>query len=102
MTAAQREGLLYLTISLWLRRAQPDQLQHPEWLFGLDTGRLSAYESRIRLMEMAVEERLLVHAFHEQFPGLGYIKRDGAFFDWEPMLASNIGNGIELTCSKEE
>ncbi|KAI0560945.1 Metallo-beta-lactamase [Gracilaria domingensis] len=75
---------------------KPDQVQNPEWTFDLDTDRHAAYESRIRVMDMALKHSSLVLAFHEAFPGLGHIKSDGAFFDWEPMVGQNVGVGIEL------
>eukprot|EP00178_Gracilaria_changii_P002755 TRINITY_DN1402_c0_g1_i1.p1 TRINITY_DN1402_c0_g1~~TRINITY_DN1402_c0_g1_i1.p1 ORF type:complete len:336 (+),score=51.94 TRINITY_DN1402_c0_g1_i1:297-1304(+) len=77
---------------------KPDQVQNPDWTFELDTDRRIAYESRIRVLDLAVKEQSLVLAFHEAFPGVGYIKNDGAFFDWEPMVGENLGVGIGLKC----
>eukprot|EP00177_Eucheuma_denticulatum_P007920 GFKZ01014423.1.p1 GENE.GFKZ01014423.1~~GFKZ01014423.1.p1 ORF type:complete len:328 (+),score=35.38 GFKZ01014423.1:458-1441(+) len=62
---------------------QPDQLRHPEWTRpGVDTDAEMAAESRFRLMQKLADERSLVLAYHEDFPGLGYVVRVMDSFDW--------------------
>lgn len=68
---------------------QDDQLRHPDWGFSYETDRAQAYKSRIYLLSLAARRNDLVLAYHETFPGLGYVKKSncaGAYFDWVPVL----------------
>jgi len=37
-------------------------------------------------------------AYHEQFPGLGFVRKMGPFFDWIPADAENLGAGVVRQC----
>ena len=62
----------------------PLQLAHPAWSTPWDHDRPRAIASRRRLLDWAADERLLVHAYHLPFPGLGRVRRAGDAFSWIP------------------
>lgn len=63
----------------------PLQMTHPEWPTLWDLDRPSSVASRRRILEWAADERLLLHAYHLPFPGLGRVNRHGTTFTWEPL-----------------
>jgi glyoxylase-like metal-dependent hydrolase (beta-lactamase superfamily II) len=63
----------------------PLQLTHPDWATPWDLDRSISVATRRRILEWAADERLLVHAYHLPFPGLGRIDRHGASFTWQPV-----------------
>ncbi|HSZ38782.1 MAG TPA: hypothetical protein VK817_02365 [Trebonia sp.] len=60
----------------------PLQLSHPGWSTRWDTDAVASAASRRVLLARAADERLLVHAYHMPFPGLGYVTRHGDAFAW--------------------
>jgi glyoxylase-like metal-dependent hydrolase (beta-lactamase superfamily II) len=62
----------------------PLQLAHPAWSTPWDHDRARAIASRRRLLDWAADERLLVHAYHLPFPGLGRVRRAGSAYSWIP------------------
>jgi glyoxylase-like metal-dependent hydrolase (beta-lactamase superfamily II) len=58
------------------------QLSHPGWGTPWDHDRRLAAVSRRRLLAMAADEHILVHAYHLPFPGLGSVAQDGGAFTW--------------------
>jgi glyoxylase-like metal-dependent hydrolase (beta-lactamase superfamily II) len=59
-----------------------------EWEFWTSEPDLSpeqALASKHRLLERAVAERALVHAFHFSFPGLGHVTRRRDGWQWRPI-----------------
>jgi glyoxylase-like metal-dependent hydrolase (beta-lactamase superfamily II) len=60
------------------------QLSHPHWRTPWDYDGARSVASRRNLLHRAADEKLLVHAYHLPFPGLGYISRDGDVFRWRP------------------
>ncbi|MEV5965483.1 MBL fold metallo-hydrolase [Kribbella sp. NPDC051952] len=63
----------------------PLQLTHPNWATPWDLDRSSSIASRRRILEWAADERLLLHAYHLPFPGLGRVSRNGTSFTWQPV-----------------
>jgi glyoxylase-like metal-dependent hydrolase (beta-lactamase superfamily II) len=61
------------------------QLSHPGWCTPWDHDRVRAVRARRRLLDRAADERLLVHAYHMPFPGLGTIARRGSAYKWQPL-----------------
>lgn len=57
---------------------------HPDWHVQFDADGDLASETRIRMMTMAAEERIMVFGYHFPFPGLGYIVVDGSAFRYIP------------------
>lgn len=64
---------------------QPDQLQNPEWPGVVENDPAQAFASRVAMLDRVSANRTLVLAYHEQFPGLGYVSRWGPFYDWNPV-----------------
>ena len=60
------------------------QLRHTGWSTPWDHDAHRATESRRRLLALAADENLPVHAYHLPFPGLGSIRRHGDAFEWCP------------------
>jgi glyoxylase-like metal-dependent hydrolase (beta-lactamase superfamily II) len=62
----------------------PLQLSHPQWRTPWDHDAERSVLSRRKILGWAADEKLLVHAYHMPFPGLGLIKRHGGSFEWCP------------------
>ena len=60
------------------------QLSHPGWWTPWDTDAPRSVDSRLRLLNWAADEDLLVHAYHLPFPGLGRVTRHRGAFRWHP------------------
>ena len=58
----------------------------PNWhaVFDMDGERAAA--TRLRLLDMAAAERLLVAGYHFPFPATGYIARDGTSYEYVPVF----------------
>ncbi|KAI0563912.1 Metallo-beta-lactamase [Gracilaria domingensis] len=80
----------------WISTA--DQLQNPEWGFFTETNRTEAYLSREKLLTDLAHAEALALAFHESFPGLGFVQERGPFFEWVPMVSQNLGFGVKRVC----
>ncbi|MEU8227437.1 MBL fold metallo-hydrolase [Kribbella sp. NPDC048915] len=63
----------------------PLQLTNPSWATPWDLDLAASIASRRHLLERAADERLMVHAYHLPFPGLGRVQRNGAAFTWHPL-----------------
>jgi glyoxylase-like metal-dependent hydrolase (beta-lactamase superfamily II) len=63
------------------------QLSHPGWSTPWDHDRGAAIGSRRRLLGWAADERLLIHAYHMPFPGLGTVRRRRDAYAWIPLAA---------------
>ncbi|HWD82075.1 MAG TPA: MBL fold metallo-hydrolase, partial [Kribbella sp.] len=63
----------------------PLQLTDPTVSTPWDLDVAASVASRRALLERAADERLLVHAYHLPFPGLGHVQRDGNGFSWQPL-----------------
>jgi glyoxylase-like metal-dependent hydrolase (beta-lactamase superfamily II) len=81
------ERLLCLADSFY----DPLQLSHPHWSTPWDHDAAAAIESRRRLLDLAAAERLLVHAYHLPFPGLGQVRRQAGGYRWDPLPAGQGG-----------
>jgi glyoxylase-like metal-dependent hydrolase (beta-lactamase superfamily II) len=75
------EKLLYISDTL----LHPLTLEFPEWYAVYDRRPEQAVAVRRELLKRAAAEGFLVHAFHFQFPGLGYIRGEGGAWRWEPV-----------------
>lgn len=59
-------------------------LQRPRLPFVFDTDADLAIRSRLRLLDMAVAQRLPVLAYHFPFPGIGHVAKAGEGYTWVP------------------
>ncbi len=57
-------------------------IQHPEWVILSDTNATAAVLTRYDLMDKLADEKIQIPAYHEEFPGLGFIVRDAPCFDF--------------------
>lgn len=60
-------------------------LEQPEWYTAVDFAPKQVVTSRRRLLDWAATEKVLVHAFHFLFPGLGYVIMKGEAWQWQPI-----------------
>lgn len=58
-------------------------LMHPDWTMAHEEAPDIAVESRRRLLDRAVEDDMIVHAFHMPFPSLGRVRISGEAYAWE-------------------
>lgn len=63
----------------------PLQLTNPDWATPWDVDQPASIASRRAILERAADERLLIHAYHLPFPGLGHIQRTSTAFAWHPI-----------------
>lgn len=66
-------------------------VRNPTWQAAFDMDGDKAAETRRRLLDMAVADRLLVQGYHFPFPASGHIAKDGDRYryvpiDWNPVL----------------
>ena len=64
---------------------QAFQFQHIDWGFVFDSDTALATETRERILHRCADEQLLTLFYHLAFPGLGYVRRAGAAFQWQPL-----------------
>jgi glyoxylase-like metal-dependent hydrolase (beta-lactamase superfamily II) len=64
----------------------PLHLEHPDWLPVFDVMPDEAADSKRRIADRAAEQQALVFGHHfPPFPSLGYIKKRGAGWQWQPI-----------------
>lgn len=61
------------------------QLEHPEVTIAFDSDPVAAAKARAKVFAEAAEKGILIGASHFQFPGLGYLKKTGASYEWIPV-----------------
>jgi glyoxylase-like metal-dependent hydrolase (beta-lactamase superfamily II) len=72
------EHLLYISDAF----LHPLHIQHTDWQTNYDWDHQKAKKSRIKLMELAHKNNMLVNSFHFNFPGLGRIDRFENNWSW--------------------
>jgi glyoxylase-like metal-dependent hydrolase (beta-lactamase superfamily II) len=61
--------------------------EQPGWYAAVDLAPERALSARRNLLELAVTENALVHAFHFPWPGLGRVVSKGDAWQWLPIEA---------------
>jgi glyoxylase-like metal-dependent hydrolase (beta-lactamase superfamily II) len=61
------------------------QLQHPSVSFAFDSDGPAAAASRVKLVNEATEQGVLVGAAHLPFPGLGHFRAEASGWQWLPV-----------------
>jgi glyoxylase-like metal-dependent hydrolase (beta-lactamase superfamily II) len=79
LVESRGERLLHLVDAIHY----PVQLVDPSWSPNFDGLKELSVPNRQALLATAAAEGLLVLAYHFAFPGLGYVRREGAAFAWE-------------------
>jgi len=59
-------------------------LEHPQVQFGFDTDGKQGSATRIRVFDMLAAQKLLVHAYHFPWPGVGHVTKQGEGFHYIP------------------
>jgi glyoxylase-like metal-dependent hydrolase (beta-lactamase superfamily II) len=57
-------------------------VKNPDWQFGFDMDKPLAVQTRRKLYDMAIAEKMPVQAFHAPFPGLVRVEKDGNGYRW--------------------
>ena len=63
----------------------PIHMEFPEWCTKEDIDLGQTIATRNKLLDRAEKERMLVHAFHFPFPGLGHIAKSDDTWRWQPI-----------------
>ena len=79
--ASDNEQLLYIS-DVVLHQIH---LEQPDWYTAVDFAPEQVVTSRHRLLNWAATKKVLVHAFHFPFPGLGYVIMKGEAWQWQPI-----------------
>lgn len=58
-------------------------VRNPGWSVMFDMDRAMAVETRVRLLDMAAADRMMVAGYHWGFPNVGHVRRDGEGFAFE-------------------
>ena len=66
-------------------------LNHPEWKLIFDTDGPLAEQTRRKVYDMAIADKLLIQGFHFPFPGRGYVEKSGSGYRlvpaaWNPSI----------------
>ncbi len=75
---SDNEHLLYISDAF----LHPLHIEHLDWQTNYDWDYEKAKQSRIKLLELAYKDNMLVNAFHFNFPGLGKIDKAGNNWAW--------------------
>ena len=75
---SEKEHLLYISDAF----LHPLHIERLDWQTNYDLDHEKAKQSRIKLLELAYKENMLVNAFHFHFPGLGRIDKKGNNWGW--------------------
>jgi glyoxylase-like metal-dependent hydrolase (beta-lactamase superfamily II) len=65
-------------------------VRHPDWQPAFDMDGPQAAATRRAMLERAAADRLPVEAYHFPFPASGHIVRNGASFEFEPVMWSPL------------
>lgn len=61
----------------------PLHMENLHWRTRYDMDHEKAQESRIKLLDLAYRENMIVNAFHFDFPGLGRVEKEGTDWKWK-------------------
>ena len=61
-------------------------VKNPEWQFGSDVDKPLAVQTRRKLYDMAMAEKMPIQAYHAAFPGLVRVEKDGNGYRWIPAI----------------
>jgi glyoxylase-like metal-dependent hydrolase (beta-lactamase superfamily II) len=76
---SEKKGLLYISDTV----LHPGHIEHLDWQTSYDSDHDKAKQSRIKMLELAYKEDMLVNAFHFDFPGLGRIDKHENNWAWK-------------------
>lgn len=76
---SEKMQLLYISDTF----LNPIHIERLDWETNYDLDHVKAKQSRIKLLELAHKNDMLVNAFHFDFPGLGRIDKNGSDWIWK-------------------
>ncbi|MEM9205229.1 MAG: MBL fold metallo-hydrolase [Pseudomonadota bacterium] len=60
-------------------------IQRPDWHVRFDMDKEAAAATRKRLFDMSAADNLAMIGYHMPFPGIGYVRKSGTSYRWDPM-----------------
>ena len=63
-------------------------LNHPDWKLVFDTDGPLAEQTRRKVYDMAVADKMLIQGYHFPFPGRGYVEKSGSGYRLVPAMWS--------------
>jgi len=81
---SEGQSLLYISDAF----LHPLHIENLHWQTSYDLEHEKARQTRIKLLEMAYKESMLVQAFHFDFPGLGHVDKMGDRWIWKSSAAN--------------
>lgn len=76
---SKKEHLLYISDAF----LHPLHIERLDWQTNYDLDHQKARQSRIKLLDLAYKEDMLVNAFHFDFPGLGRVNKKATNWIWK-------------------
>ena len=61
-------------------------VQNPDWNLACDVDKPLAVQTRKKLYDMAIAEKMPIQAFHATFPGLVRVEKAGSGYRWVPSI----------------
>jgi len=61
-------------------------VKNPEWQLAFDVDKPLGVQTRRKLYDMAIAEKMPIQAFHAAFPGLVRVEKDGNGYRWVPTI----------------
>jgi glyoxylase-like metal-dependent hydrolase (beta-lactamase superfamily II) len=61
-------------------------VKNPEWQLAFDVDKPLGVQTRRKLYDMAIAEKMPIQAFHAAFPGLVRVEKDGSGYRWVPTI----------------
>lgn len=61
-------------------------LEHPDWATAFDQDAKQAYKTRIRILDQAASDKIMITSYHVSFPAVGHIRKAGAHYEWENVM----------------
>jgi hypothetical protein len=61
-------------------------VKNPDWQFLSDVDKATAVETRRKLYDMAIAEKMPIQAFHAGFPAQMRVEKDGNGYRWIPVV----------------
>lgn len=61
-------------------------VKNPDWQLAFDMDKPLAVQTRKKMYDMAIAEKMPVQAFHASFPGLVHVEKAGEGYRWVPAL----------------
>jgi len=75
----EQEQLLYISDAF----LHPIHIEQLDWQTNYDLNHKKAKKTRLKLLDLAYQDNVLIHAFHFDFPGLGRVGKIGKQWKWQ-------------------